>query len=276
VSESKPKIGVLDSGIGGLSVLREIHRLLPEYPTIYVADQLHLPYGPRPTHEIRACVFSIVEFLMGQGAAVIGLACNTASAAGLLPLREAFLDMPFVGMEPAVKPAAEATRTGVVGVLATRTTAEGALYESVLDRYARDVQVITQVAPELVEIAEAQSQHTPEGRAVIRHILDPLLAAGADQIVLACTHFPLVADAIQDIVGSGVTLVDPSPAIARQTARVWPENLPPQPAPNQYFTSGDPARLQQMLKTLVGIEAAVSLLQWGENLAINQTTGLQR
>jgi glutamate racemase len=272
VNEPKGKIGVLDSGIGGLSVLREIHRLLPDHPTIFVADQLHLPYGPRPTDEVRAFVFSIVEFLIAQGSSVIVLACNTASAASLLPLRDAFPDMPFVGMEPAVKPAAEATQTGVVGVLATQTTANGALYERVLNRYARDVQVITQVAPGLVPLAEAQTQNTPQGRAIIHEYIDPLIEQGADQIVLACTHFPLLTEAIQEVAGSHVTLVDPSPAIARQVARIWPENIPSHSAPNQYFTSGDPSKLRAMIKSLVGIEAPAAQLIWGETLRATQTS----
>lgn len=267
MNEPKTKIGVLDSGVGGLTVLREIHRLLPHHPTVYVADQLHLPYGPRSAEEVRAFVFSITEFLIEQGAAVIVLACNTASAASLLPLRDAFPDIPFVGMEPAVKPAAEATKSGVVGVLTTRTTADGPLYERVLNQYARDVQVITQVSPGLVPVAEAQSQHTPQGRAVIRGYIEPLIEQGADQIVLACTHFPLLTDAIQDIAGSHVTLVDPSPAIARQVARVWPENLTPSPAPNQYFTSADPAHFQVMLHQLIGVKSGICKLNW-ENLLV--------
>lgn len=202
------KLGVLDSGIGGLSVLRQIHRLLLHHPTIYVADQFHIPYGPRPAEEVRSFVFPIVEFLIARGAEVIVLACNAASAASLLSLREAYPDVPFVGMEPAVKPAAEATRSGVIGVLTTQTTADGPLYERVLDRFARDVRVITQVAPELVTIAEAQSQHTPESRAVIEGYVQPLIEAGTDQIVLGCTHFPLIADAIQAAVGTSVALID--------------------------------------------------------------------
>jgi glutamate racemase len=265
------KIGVLDSGIGGLSVLREIHRLLPQLPTVYVADQLHLPYGPRPTEEVRAFVFSITDFLIRQGASVIVLACNTASAASLLPLREAYPYVPFVGMEPAVKPAAEATRSGVVGVLATETTANGPLYERVLNRYARNVQVITQIAPGLVQVAEDNTQQTPGGRAVIEGYIRPLIEQSADQIVLACTHFPFLAPTIQAIVGSGVTLVDPSPAIARQTARLLPKNHALQSIPNHYFTTGDPARFQEMLKVLIGVEARTGLLSWsGEDLKLSR------
>jgi glutamate racemase len=251
------KIGVLDSGVGGLSVLREIHRLLPDYPTIYVADQQHLPYGARPAHEVRAFVFDIVRFLIDQGAAVIVLACNAASAASLLPLREAFPHIPFVGMEPAVKPAAESTRTGVIGVLTTRTTANGQLYARVLDFFTHDVRVITQVAPELVTIVEGDSQHTPESRGVIQGYIAPLVEAGADRIVLGCTHFPFLAPTIQQMVGSGITLVDPGPAVARQVARVWPRHVPAHSDTNQYFTSGDPAQFQNMLRTLIGVESSV-------------------
>lgn len=252
-----PSIGVLDSGIGGLSVLRQIHRLLPDHPTLYFADQAHLPYGPRPADETRAYVEAITRFLLARGAAVIVLACNAASAASLLPLRQQYPHVPFVGMEPAVKPAAEATRTGVVGVLTTRTTADGPLYRRVLEHHAAGVRVITQIAPELVHIAETGSQHTLASREAIRRSVQPLVEARADHIVLACTHFPFLSEAIQEIAGQQVRLVDPAPAVARQAARVWPPGLTPQPMPNVYFTSGDATAFQAMLKQLTGAEAEV-------------------
>ncbi len=257
-----PKIGVLDSGIGGLSVLREIHHLLPYHPTVYFADQFHLPYGPRSVEEIRTFCVAITDFLLEQGAVMIVVACNTASAASLLYLREQYPQIPIVGMEPAVKPAAEHSRSGVVGVLSTRTTAEGSLYQRVLQRYASDVKVITQVAPELVRIAEEQSQHTAESRAIITDYLRPFMDAGADEIVLACTHFPFLASAIQDIAGVGVRLIDPSPAIARQAARVWPAHHNPQFVPHQYFTSGSAEHLQNALKSLIDVEANVRQVVW--------------
>jgi glutamate racemase len=260
-----PKIGVLDSGIGGLSVLREIHRFLPHHPTLYLADQVHLPYGPRPVEEIRAFCEAITQFLLEQGAVVIVIACNTASAASLLYLREKCPDVPFVGMEPAVKPAVERSRSGVVGVLSTRTTAEGALYQRVLQRYASGVRVITQVAPELVRIAEEQNQHMPESRAIIAQYVLPLVEAGADEIVLACTHFPFLADAIQEIAGAGVRLIDPSPAVAQQVARVWPPHLMVQAAPHQYFTSGAVEGLQTSLRSLIEIDALVNHTVWVDN-----------
>ncbi|NWG15518.1 MAG: glutamate racemase [Chloroflexi bacterium] len=249
------RIGVLDSGIGGLSVLRYIHRMLPNHPTLYFADQAHLPYGPRPAAETRAYVTAITRFLLERGAAVIVLACNAASAASLYDLRRQHPDIPFVGMEPAVKPAAAATQTGVIGVLTTRTTANGALYRRTLERHAGRARVLTQIAPELVTIAESGSPNTPENRTIIRRYVEPLVEAGADQIVLACTHFPFLSETIQEIAGTNVTLIDPAPAVARQVARVWPKGLMPSSAPNTYYTSGDPASFQMMLKRLIGVEA---------------------
>jgi glutamate racemase len=257
---------VLDSGVGGLSVLREIHHLLPNTPTIYVADQAHLPYGPRPAHEVRGFVESIARFLIAEGAALIVVACNAASAASLLYLRDQFPEMPFVGMEPAVKPAAERTRSGVVGVLTTRTTAQGSLYRSVLERFAREVRVITQVAPELVRIAEEHSSHTAESQHIIRGYLQPMLSEGVDEIVLACTHFPFLADVIQEIAGAGVHLIDPAPAVARQTARLWSGNTVQRT--HRYYTTGDPARFEYMLHALLSEEARVTALRWEQDLSL--------
>ncbi|MEP6987966.1 MAG: glutamate racemase, partial [Chloroflexota bacterium] len=246
-----PKIGVFDSGIGGLSVLREIHHLLPNHPTIYIADQANLPYGPRPISEIQSFSDHITRFLIEQGAVVIVIACNTASAASLEYLRAKYPAMPFVGMEPAVKPALEASKTGVVGVLSTRATAEGKLYKRLLERYAEDKRVITQIAPDLVRIAEEQSQNIPSSRSIISGYVRPMVDVGADHIVLACTHFPFLSDAIQEVAGQGVQLIDPSPAVARQTVRLWPTDAIPETETNAYFTSGDVESFQQALKILV-------------------------
>ncbi|MCB9457256.1 MAG: glutamate racemase [Anaerolineaceae bacterium] len=256
------KIGVLDSGVGGLSVLREIHALLPDYPTLYFADQAHLPYGPRPPAEVRSYVSAIADFLIDRGAAVIVVACNAASAASLYDLRAQYPGIPFVGMEPAVKPAATATQSGVIGVLTTQATASGPLYARVLEQHTKHVRVITQVAPELVMIAETNSQHTPESREIIAHHLQPMLDAGADQIVLACTHFPFLTEAIQAIVGDRAQLINPSPAVARQTARVWPSGTPPTMSENRYFTSGNPAQFLTMLRNLTGVNAPVEQATW--------------
>jgi glutamate racemase len=259
-----PKIGVFDSGIGGLSVLREIHRLLPAHPTVYVADQYHLPYGPRLVSEIQSFAEAITQFLIEQGCVVIVIACNTASAASLLYLRQKFPHIPFVGMEPALKPALADSQTGVVGVLSTRATAEGDLYKRLLERYADGKRVITQVAPELVRIAEEQSQHTPVSRAIITDYIRPLVDAGADAIVLACTHFPFLSDVIQDVAGQGVKLIDPAPAVARQAARVWPADAKIQSSSSTYFTTGDYVRFAEMLDTLISIDTDSISLEWAK------------
>jgi glutamate racemase len=261
---------VLDSGVGGLSVLREIHRLLPDHPTLYVADQFHLPYGSRDAAQISVFVEAIARFLIQRGAAIIVIACNAASAASLYHLRAQYPHVPFVGMEPAVKPAAQATKTGVIGVLTTRATADGPLYRRVLERYASNIRVITQVAPELVRIVEENSQHTPSSREIIRLHIQPLLDAGADQIALACTHFPFLMDVIQEMVGPDVRLIDPGPAVARQAARVWPARLPVVPAENLYYTSGSPGQFQAMLSTLIGVDALVEGVCWPSDYEVRE------
>lgn len=255
-SASAASIGVLDSGVGGLSVLREIHRLLPDVPTLYFADQAHIPYGPRSAAEIHAYVETIADFLIGQGAAVIVMACHSASAASLHDLRARNPHIPFVGMEPAVKPAAEATRSGVIGVLTTQATADGALYKRVVARFAANVRVITQVAPELVTLVEQGTQDTAEGATTLHRLVDPLIAEGADQIVLACTHYPFLAANLRQI--TDAALVDPGAAVARQVARVLPSGIRPNTGANRYFTSGDPTAFQAMLKRLIDVDSEVS------------------
>lgn len=247
-------IGILDSGVGGLSVLRQMHRLLPDCQTLYYADEGHLPYGTKPLDEIRVYVENIARFLIQQGAGVIVLACHAASAASLHSLRSAFPDVPFVGIEPAVKPAAERTRSGIIGVLTTHATAQGALYRGVVERFAQHVRVFTQPAPELVQLVEQGELDTPKTEAMLRHYVQPMLDAGADQLVLACTHFPFLAPALRRLVGEQVALVDPAPAVAQQTARMIGGGCV-QGLPNRYFTSGDPAHFRRMLRDLIGVDA---------------------
>ncbi len=213
-------IGVFDSGVGGLSVWREIAGQLPDESSVYLADQGHIPYGPRPMQEIRAFSEAIVRFLLGQGCNIIVVACNAASAAALAHLRARFTDVPFVGMEPAVKPAVQTTRKGRVGVMATPATFQGELFASVVERFASGVQLVKQICPGLVEQVEAGRLDTPDTEAMLREYLAPMMAAGVDTIVLGCTHYPFLEPAIQRIVGPGVSVIDPSPAIARQVGRV--------------------------------------------------------
>src|SRR5512136_463366 len=213
-------IGLFDSGVGGLSVWREIAAQLSDESSVYLADQGHIPYGPRPMQEIRAFSEAITRFLLGLGCNIVVVACNTASAAALTHLRATFPGVPFVGMEPAVKPAAQSTRTGKVGVMATPATFQGELFASVVERFANGVQLINQVCPGLVEQVEAGRLDTPDTEAMLREYLSPMMRAGVDTIVMGCTHYPFLAPAIQRIVGSDVQVIDPAPAIARQTKRM--------------------------------------------------------
>lgn len=269
-----PNIGVLDSGIGGLSVLREIHRLLPGRATIYVADQQHLPYGPRPLDEIHRYVDGITRFLRDRGAGVVVLACHAASAAALYRLRESYPEMPFVGIEPALKPAVAATRRGTVGVLTTQATADGPLYQRVVSAYAGETRIITRIAPALVTLAERSSVSDDEALRVVRQALQPLLDAGVDEIVLACTHFPFLAGWIGQIAGPDVALVDPGPAVARQVERVFPA-FPPDSSPvHRYFTTGSAAPLAAHLRRLLAVETTVGQLRWQGEYRADQSAQL--
>jgi len=248
-------VGVFDSGVGGLSVWREIARQLPHEDIVYLADQAHVPYGFRSLEEVRAFDEGITRFLLDQGAKAIVVACNTATVAGLDYLRELFPDVPFVGMEPAVKPAAERTRTGVVGVVATQSAFQGERYARLVARYADGVRVLTSVGAGLVEAIEAGALDTPETEALLRRLLSPLLEAGADQVVLGCSHYPFLIPVIKRIVGPGVAVIDPSPAIARQTARIliqWGlEAGEGRVGRHVFCTTGDVDRFAVMVKCLV-------------------------
>ena len=259
-------IGVFDSGVGGFSILRAIRRELPGESLIYLADQAHVPYGPRSLEQVRAFSLGITRFLLRRGAKIIVVACNTASAAALHYLREEFPQVPFVGMEPAVKPAAEHTQSGVVGVLATPATFQGALYASVIERFANGVTVLQSNCPGLVMEIDAGKLDTPNVREILEEALQPMLAQGIDTMVLGCTHFPFVIPVIEEIVGPEVRVIDPSPAIACQVKRLLKANrLLNQSsisAKLQYLTTGDPVRLMEMLPRFMGEEGQVYQLNW--------------
>lgn len=226
-ASDEPVIGLFDSGVGGLSVAREVRRQLPTCPILYLADQGHAPYGSRPLTEIRSFARAITCFLLAHGAQVIVIACNTASAAALHRLRCEFPDVPFVGMEPALKPAAERTRTRHVGVIATAATFQGELFASLVDRFATDVVVHTQVCAQLVPLVEAGELDSPRTRAAVQGYLTPLIAAGIDELVLGCTHYPFLRPLIEETVGPHVEVIDPAGAVARQVGRIlarrgWP------------------------------------------------------
>jgi glutamate racemase len=248
-------VGVFDSGVGGLSVWREIARQLPYEDILYLADQAHVPYGPRSLQEVREFSEGIVRFLLEWEAKVVVVACNAASAAALHHLRELFPDTPIVGMEPALKPAVEGTKTGVVGVLATQATFQGELFASLMDRYAHDVCVVTQVGAGLVEAVEAGAWDLRETELLLMECLEPLVAAGADQLVLGCTHYPFLRPAIERIVEGKMTVIDPAAAVARQTARIlvrWELDADHNRVGRRVFcTTGDVDRFTVMAKRLI-------------------------
>lgn len=260
-------IGVMDSGIGGLAVLREMQRQLPHEHLLYLADQAHLPYGPRSLEEIQGFTENIARYFMAQGVKLIVIACNTASAAALKHVRRVFPEMPFVGMEPAVRPAARDTRTGTIGVIATAATFQGELYASLIDRFAHDVNVITRACPEFVTLAERGAPWTPADYQQVQDILAGMRTAHADQLVIGCTHFTFLNPLIQQAMGAHVTIVDPAPAVARQVERVLRERDQlagaDQAGQTEYLTTGDPHVYQHQIHSLLGIEApAVSQIYW--------------
>lgn len=261
-------IAVIDSGVGGLSVWREVVALLPAESTVYFADQAHMPYGPRPIEEIRRFVITIVESLLRLGAKLIVVACNTASGAALTALRETFPGIPFVGMEPAVKPAVERTRSGAVGVLATPTTFQGDLYRRLVDRLGESVAIHTLPCPGLAEAIEAGEIHSASTAALLRECLAPLIDHGIDQLVLGCTHYPFASDLIASIVGPSVGIIDPAPAVARQVQRVLGQMnaLAPEHSAAQrvFITTGSPVLLAEQLASLIGVQAHASAAIWTE------------
>lgn len=211
-------IGVFDSGVGGLSVLREIRRELPGEDLLYVADSGHAPYGDKSTELIEARSIAIVEFLLSRHAKTIVVACNTATGVAIETLRARF-SVPIIAMEPAVKPAAAITQSRVIGVLATSRTIASDNFAKLHGRFGAEVKILMQACPGLVEQVETGDLSGDKTRALVEQYVMPLLAQGADTLVLGCTHYPFLASLIQEIAGSSVQVIDPSPAIARELRR---------------------------------------------------------
>ncbi|MFZ5857434.1 MAG: glutamate racemase [Chloroflexota bacterium] len=259
-------IGVFDSGVGGLSVLRAMRQLMPAENVIFFGDQGHVPYGPRPLEEVRAFSEGITRWLLDEGAKLIVVACNTASAAALTYLRETFPDVKFVGMEPAVKPAAEGTRSRVVGVLATPATFQGALYASVVERFANGVDILQDTCPGLVQEIEKGNLEGEETRRILESALLPMLEKNVDTVVLGCTHYPFVIPLIERIVGESVRVIDPAPSVAKQAERLLEangtRNLSTSRGRVEYYTSGDAAAVESLLPKLLGESGKVEQLVW--------------
>ena len=216
-------IGVFDSGIGGLSVLKEIHQLLPHENLIYVGDSAHAPYGDRTAKYVRERSQSIAGFLLDQGVKAIVVACNTATAEAATQLRST-MDVPIIGLEPAIKPAAQLSKSGVIGVLATQRTIDSERLLGLTERYAQDKKVLAQACPGLVEQVEACKLNDPETQASLELYIQPLLAQGTDALILGCTHYPFLLPAIRKIIGNDIRVLETGKPVAEQLKRILNQN----------------------------------------------------
>ena len=253
-------IGIFDSGIGGLSVFREIRKLLPEQGYIYYSDSAHCPYGEKSKEYILDRARSITRRLMGMGVEIVVVACNTATAAAISTLRKEF-PIRFIGMEPAIKPAAALTKTGVVGVLATAGTLKAEKYLDTREKWAQSITVVEHIGEGFVELVEKGQTSGAEAEAVVQNSLIPLLEAGADTIVLGCTHYPFLADTIKKVAaahgadGNSFHLIDPAPAVARHLLEVMEaegiQTISPEGFSMELLCSGDRKGLLHTYNSLV-------------------------
>lgn len=256
VPDNRRAIGIFDSGIGGLTVANAVFDLLPNERIIYFGDTANIPYGNKTSEQVRDFSFKITEFLLSKGCKAIVVACNTASAAALDALRSRYPEVPFIGMEPAVKPAAKLTKTGKVGVLATAGTFKSQRYAKLMHAYAQDVTMIENPCVGLVKLIEQHQIDHPDTRALLESILKPMEAEGADTFVLGCTHYPFVEHIIRDIIDEAEHIINPAPAVARQLKRRL-ENLnllnPDQQTPqHEYFASGEKEAMQWAIVQVSG------------------------
>ena len=253
-------IGIFDSGSGGLSVYREIWKLLPREKYVYFSDNANCPYGEKSREFIVGRAEAITERLLERGCDIVTVACNTATAAAISTLRARY-DIPFIGMEPAVKPAALSTRSGVIGVLATAGTLKASKYLDTRDRYADGIKVVEHVGQGFVELVEKGILDGPVAEETVRRSVEPLVEAGADVIVLGCTHYPFLSSLIEGVAGKGVSIIDPAPAAARHLLDVMrernlvredgkPDASSPRDADIRLFSSGDGAALNGIFSLL--------------------------
>jgi glutamate racemase len=258
-SNERP-VAVFDSGVGGISVLKHIHALLPNEQLLYVADSKYAPYGNKSQTEIQARCFEIADFLIAKDAKALVVACNTATAAAIDVLRDKYT-LPIIGMEPAVKPAAEASKNGIIGVLATTGTLRSAQFAGLLESYGRNVKVVTQACVGLVECVERGELNAGNTKALIQQYCAPLLVEGADTIVLGCTHYPFVRQLIEQAVGPDVVLIDTGAAVAKHLKRQLNDK--------KLLSSGQQARQVQFWTNSEAINAQQVITQlWGKNTEV--------
>lgn len=250
-------IALFDSGLGGVSVLREVRAALPQHDLLAVADTAYCPYGPRPVAEVQARSLAIGRWAVNAGAELLVVACNTATSAALEVLR-AELPVPVVGMEPGLKPAIAASKRGCVGVLATSNTLAGPRFAALVQRFAEGVEVLTQPCPGLVEQVEAGELDTPATRELVARYTLPLLERGADALVLGCTHYPFLRPLIAQITGPALPIIDTGPAVARRVATLASAHgVAAGTGALRFITTGDPAQVASVLHRLLGAPTAV-------------------
>jgi glutamate racemase len=268
------KIGVFDSGVGGLWILQHLQKELPAYDYVFFGDQGHVPYGVRSMDEIRSFSEIITKFLIEKGCRVIVIACNTASAASLSYLREKYTDIIFVGMEPAIKPAVEITQTKKVGVLATPATFQSELYNSIVERFAQGVEIFNDTCPGLVSQIEKGNLDSPEAKDILERALFPMIEKGIDTVVLGCTHYPYAIPLIKKIVGEKVNVIDPTEAVVRHVCHVLDENKlnvglkEDKIGKINIFTSGEPSTMNHVLSKLFKHYLEIQKVEWREDLEI--------
>lgn len=257
-----------------MSVLKAMREQMPAENIVYFGDQGHVPYGARSMEEIQKFSEGITQFLLDKNSKLIVVACNTASAAALTYLRQRFSDVSFVGMEPAVKPAAETTKTGKVGVLATPATFQGALYASVVERFGAGVELFQDTCPGLVSQIEKGELDSKATRTILENALRPMLEKNIDTVVLGCTHYPFVIPLIQQIAGEDVRVIDPAPSVARQAKRLLEadgiKNQSDVSGQVQFFTSGDSASMKSLLPLFLRMDVEVKSIKWKDDSTLIQ------
>ncbi len=249
-------IGVFDSGVGGTSIWREIHRLLPHENTIYLADSANAPYGQRSKEEIIALSKKNTDFLMSMGCKIVVVACNTATTNAIRELRAGY-DIPFIGIEPAIKPAAHNSETQTIGILATKGTLNSELFNKAVESY-QDVRIIEQVGHGLVQLIESGEMESDEMNRLLHSYLDPMVAEGIDYLVLGCSHYPYLIPQIRKILPEHVKIIDSGEAVARQTRNVLNErdalNAASVPPYNRFYTNANPEVLRDIIGTDYSVE----------------------
>lgn len=254
-------IGIFDSGVGGTSIWKEIHTLLPNENTIYLADSANAPYGSKGKTAIIDLSIKNTEFLISQGCKIIIIACNTATTNAIDYLRATY-DIPFIGIEPAIKPAALLTKTNAIGILATKGTLSSELFSKTTSLFASNLTVVEQIGNSIVEAIESGKLHSNELKTLLKTYLKPMIDANIDHLVLGCTHYPYLIPILTELLPENVKIIDSGEAVARQTKVVLEKNhlLTSQetPSENQFYTNGNP----EVLASLLGSKFSVKYLDF--------------